>query len=142
MKAELTILAAGSTAAAASGGAGLATGDLPLAVAMMAVGGICAVIGALYYRSNSDEGIVRDVIASLAMAFMLGAAAGAVAGAWLDAILFQALGLHMTVIAQSMIGGAALGLALTPLTRGVLAGKVGDILAAARDFLDKIGGKK
>lgn len=142
MKIELTALAAGAAAAGGAGGAGIVLGELPLAIAMMAVSGVCACIGALYYRSQDEETIVRDIVVSLAMAFLVGAAAGAVAGAFLDSILFRAIGMHVSEIGQHMIGGAALGLILTPLTRGVLAGKIGDIAGAARDFLDKIGGKK
>lgn len=144
MKAEMTLLAAGTAVSAATGGAGLAFGETPLAIAMMAVAGICACVGALYYRSNAAEGIVRDIVVSLATAFMLGAAGGILAGAFLDGMLFEALGLHLSLIAQAMIGGAAIGIILTPLTRAALSGQIGNIAGAVRAFLDSLknGGKK
>lgn len=144
MKIEMSVLATGSAVSAATGGAGLALGETPLAMAMMAVAGLCACVGALYYRSNATEGVIRDIIISLAMAFLVGAAAGAVAGAWFDQLIFDLVGLHFSAIAQAMIGGAAIGLILTPLTRAALSGQIGNIAGAVRAFLDSLknGGKK
>lgn len=144
MKIEMTLLASAAAISAATGGAGIALGESALGFAMMAVAGICACIGALYYRSNAAEGIVRDIVVSLATAFMFGAAGGILTGAFLDGIVFNALGLHLSLIAQAMIGGAAIGIILTPLTRAALSGQIGNIAGAVRAFLDSLknGGKK
>ena len=110
--------------------------------ALMALGGACSIVAALYYRSESDEKVARDAIVSIAMAFVVGAAGGQLAGELLDGLIFDRTGLHLSVIGQHMIGGAALGGVMTPVMRAVLTGKVANIISAARDFLDKISGGK
>lgn len=132
MKLDLAgwLIASAASIASSAAGAVASGGDERASLAMMGIGGVCAIVGALYYRVETDEPIALDAIASVAMAFIVGAAAGDVAGALLDAQLFAATGLLMSKTAEPMIGGVVLGGVMAPLTRALLAGKIGEIWSA------------
>lgn len=136
------LTALGSSAMSAAG-AMAQLGENPASLAMMGVGGLCAIVGALYYRSSNNETALRDIAISIAMAFLIGAAAGGVAGAWLETYVFRFTGFHLTQVAQHMIGGATLGGVLAPFTRALLSGKIGGLFAAGKAFLETLtGGRK
>lgn len=130
MKFEISYLALSIGGAATSAATAVATQSGAFAIGMMALAGVCAIVAALYYRSESDEKIARDAIVSIAMAFIVGAAGGEIAGTFLDGLIFDRTGLHLSTIAQHMVGGAALGATMTPLTRSALSGKLGEIWRA------------
>lgn len=131
---------ASGSAMMSAAGAMAQLGEDPISIALMGVAGVCAIIGALYYRSSNNESALRDIAISIAMAFLIGAAGGGVAGAWLETHVFAFSGFHLTLIGQHMLGGAALGAVLAPLTRAVLSGKIGGIFTAAKAFIETLTG--
>lgn len=140
--AGMTLTAVGSSIMSAAG-ATAQLGESAASFAMMGVGGLCAIVGALYYRASQNETALLDIAISIVMAFLVGAAVGGVAGAWLEGYVFRATGFHFSQVAQHMIGGAVVGGVLAPLTRALVSGKIGAILTAAKQFLESVtGGRK
>lgn len=128
-----------SISASAAGAASQIADDI-IALAMMAIGGICAVVSALYYRANDAESAARDAVVSIGMAFLIGAAAGEIIGALIDGAIAEHTSLHLSIISQHMIGGGIAGGALTPLMRAIMSGKIGALLEAAQAAIDKMKG--
>lgn len=120
------LFAWGSGVAAAGAGA-IAHADRPASAFFLILSGVCAMIGAIYYRAAEKESAIEDVLISVVGAFIIGVSIGPFAGAGLFAIAIAMIsqiapafdGAWQTPFAEAVVGGLGVGAIGTPALRAI-----------------------
>lgn len=129
----------GALAASGAAGTAVAVHDVGMALALSAVSGVCGVIGAMYYLARADETVRVDLIISVAMAFVIGASVGPGVGEVAAREVLRFFDVQVDIVNQRMIGGAFVGLSMTPALRWLIADGLAHL---ARSIAERIGGKR
>lgn len=130
---------AGAIASSGAAGAAAVLGDGAATVGLGVLSGVCAVSGAIFWRSQAGESVRADLFISVVMAFLLGFALGPFVGELGAIQSMRIFGLAPAGIERRILGGALVGLAMTPALRWLIGGGWNRL---AKAFADRIGGGK
>lgn len=107
-------------ATAAAGGVVAATSPM-LSLALSGVSGACAILGALYFRSDHKKHSARlDLLITLLFTFSFGAAFGGYVGSVIFSLIPGGNNGYQTPIAEYVVGGLSIGFLLTPIANAII----------------------
>lgn len=127
----------------AASGTAARLGENESAIILVIVSGISAIVGAMYYRANDDEGIATDLFITIIAAFLVGVSLGGPLGQWVANQAEARFEIILPGYSIHIIGGGLAGGIFTPLVRTIMDGGAGRFFSAIQQFVKTLkGGKK